>query len=326
MKDSRSTGLLHGLSAVGGLSLAMLLARILGPATASGSAVLEGYAVDRQAHTTVYAPSSAAARQAQQEVRYARDRFREMFATEPVDLVVVLAQDPAEFLHLDLEPLRYAGASVLPFVTRTHLESISARPASQPQHFALTRANPLAHEACHVFMAALADRTWGELAGGRGAYGHNAMSDWLDESAATLCESPEGRAIRRRHLRASLDRLIPLRELERMEHPLAATHVLELRQGRQAAEYRVEVNSDEGARKRVLATNTLLFYSQALSLGEFIAERGGPSALPSLVRPLSGGRTLGESLHEVRRTAPDLPSTLAELEAEWLQWLGRDDR
>ncbi len=76
-------------------------------------------------------------------------------------------------------------------------------------------AKTLDHEACHQLGAEA-----GRLRAPAG-YGHGALPDWVDEMAATLCESPDGRARRREHLRASLAERIPLAELAVMEHPVS---------------------------------------------------------------------------------------------------------
>lgn len=324
MTNARKAPFLHGLAGIAGLACALLASSWLGGIILpfSAAAAPPGFVVHRSAHAVIYAPSADAAREGQEEVRYARTRFRELFGAAPANLVVVLADDPGQFRRLDTESLRLRGAGFLAFVTRAHLDAWAGRPLGR------TRAEirPLAHEACHVYVAALAGPVAAAPAAG-GSYGHPTLPDWFDEAAATLCESPAGRAERHRQLRELLGQRIPLRELGRMRHPLSDGKVLE-RLGIRPSPGHVGVHVVPGTEMRRLlpGTGADMFYAQALSLGEFLAERGGPGALGSLARPLAGGRTLDQALGEARQSAPGLPGSLDELEAEWLRWVERGGR
>lgn len=337
MTNARKSVLLHGLTAVGGLAAALLLTGAV-----RGEAVPylrpkapEGYVAERTLHTTVYAPTPLAAREGQRELRYARERFRDLFGEKPVSMAVVLANDPEQFRGMDVRPLQRRGGAFLPFVTRAHLDAragLSATDTADGETTTayraasgrLTRVKPLAHEACHLFVAALADRVTEPWARTGRAYGHAALPDWLDEAAATLCESNEGRATRRRHFRANLHRRIPLREFANMPHPLSADEVLDrLGIDRSQGQTGVHFIPAEQARKVLPGTSVAMFYAQSLSLGEFILHRGGPDAMLSLVRPLANGRTLEQALREARRAAPGLPATVDELEVEWIRWVER---
>lgn len=186
----------------------------------------------------------------------------------------------------------------------------------------VTRPKPLSHEACHVFVSSLADRYATAPARPGRAYGHAALPDWFDESAATLCEGPEGRTLRRQHFRANLARRIPLRDFERMRHPLSSAELLrQLGIQREAGKPGVHVIAGEEMKKLIAGTNATIFYSQALSLGEFLAERGGARGFRSLAAALANGRTLGSALPEAHLVAPELPKTVDELESEWLLWV-----
>jgi hypothetical protein len=182
--------------------------------------------------------------------------------------------------------------------------------------------NTLGHEVCHQLVASEADRTSrGRAAPGPG-YGHDALPDWFDEMAATLCESPAARERRREYLRATLDDRIPLDSLARMQHPVSAAVSVRSSGSRPAprGDLPVQVLRGEEARRLLRNMNAPLFYAQSLSLGEFISERGGPGALRRLTEVLASGRTLDEGLRLARQDAPRLPGSVAELDAEWLLW------
>ena len=295
MTNARRALLLHGLTAFGGIACAMLLVGLF-----RGTPL----------------PFS------RQEVRYAWERFRTLFGESPAELVVVLADDPRQLREMNTASLQRQGATLLPFVTRAHLNAHAGEPGDGPS----TELKPLAHEACHLYVAALANRVANAPADPRDSYGHRALPDWFDETAATLCESTEGRAARRRQFRASLHRRIPLREFERMPHPLSDAKLLErLAADRPPGQVWVQVSSSDEMKRLLPDTNAGVFYSQALSLGEFLAERGGPGALRGLVRPLAEGKTLDQALAEARRDAPGLPATVEALEAEWIRWVERQD-
>ncbi len=319
MADARKRLLLHGITAAGGMACALLAL----PAIRGTALLVErpmpppGFVAQADGRTTVYAPSPAAARDGHREVRDARDRFRAAFATEAPELVVVLANNPAEFDSLDLEPLQRPGVRLVPFLTRARLDLSRANtlPASAA-HGGL-----LAHEACHAYVAALADQAAGRARTAQRRYGHAALPDWFEESAATLCETPEARASRRRHFREHVAGRIPLQRFATMPHPLGTPEMLR-RLGIEPAPGRAQVHELSPARIReaLHGADYVLFYSQALSLGEFIVERGGPGALHSLAYALARGNTLTQAL----RTAPALPATVHALEAEWVRWVQLD--
>lgn len=186
------------------------------------------------------------------------------------------------------------------------------------------QAKVLAHEACHNFVAGYATELGADRKG-RG-YGHAALPDWFDEMAATLCESSASKERRRMHLRAQLGRRIPLVELATMKHPLTAEELMRIvEMGRATPGAPVQVLSGPEVQKALGGTNTDLFYAQSLSLGEFIFERGGQGALQALARHFVAGRSFDEALREMHRTRPAIPSGIAELEKDWLDWVSRGE-
>jgi hypothetical protein len=182
----------------------------------------------------------------------------------------------------------------------------------------------LAHEVCHQLVASHATRALrGRTAPTRG-YGHPALPDWVDEMAATLCESPASRDRRRRYLRQHLRERIPLTEFSRMEHPVSvAVRARAARSPLADTVGGVPVISlrGEAARELLRNMNAPMFYSQALSLGEFILQQGGSRTLRALTDDLARGRTLDQALLRTSAAAPGLPSDTKELEREWVRWV-----
>lgn len=182
----------------------------------------------------------------------------------------------------------------------------------------------LAHEVCHQFVASHATHALRGRASPARGYGHPALPDWADEMAATLCESPASRDRRRAYLRANLRERIPLAQLARMEHPVsvavrtrAAGSPLPDTLGGSP----VIILRGEEARELLRNMNASLFYAQALSVGEFILQHGGPRTLRSVTEDLARGRTLDEALRRASASAPGLPPSVQELEREWVRWL-----
>lgn len=331
MTLSRRVLALHLLTVLAGVVGALGLVSVVRRASLSlaEEPALAGYASQHTADISVHAPTAAAARDGHREVQEARTRFAGIFGGELRPMVVVLVNDPVHIATLALERVRRPGASLLPFVTPEHLAGRTRATSSFAPHRenGLTQARPLAHEACHVFVADVAS-TFAPASGmNPGAYGHAALPDWVDEAAATLCESPEVQHERHAYLRANLARRIPLHDFVRMQHPLADAAFLDPPGGASSASgYAVEVLDDDETRRKVLATDALLFYAQALSVGQFLSERGGPAALKKLLPQLAAGGTLDDALREAGLAVPGLPASVDELEREWVIWLESEIR
>jgi hypothetical protein len=186
---------------------------------------------------------------------------------------------------------------------------------------------PLSHEACHKYVAALAGHARAPARDApSGTYGHAALPDWADEMAATLCEAPAERALRRNYLRANLENRIPLDRLATMEHPVSVamrTHAGP--PARPADGVPFQVVRGEALRELLRDTDAGLFYAQSLSVGEFLYARGGAAGLRTLFQRLTEGDSLARALAAARRRAPALPATPAALEAAWLEWLATQD-
>lgn len=186
----------------------------------------------------------------------------------------------------------------------------------------------LAHEVCHQLVAAHVTRSLRQRTTSPRGYGHPALPDWVDEMAATLCESPASRDRRRGYLRANLQERIPLAELTRMEHPVSVA-VRSRAAGSPLPETLggspVIILRGEEARALLRKMNAPLFYSEALSVGEFILQRGGSRALRTMTEDLARGRTLDQALRRASSMAPNLPPSVPELERAWVHWLATPD-
>jgi len=271
---------------------------------------------DRTDEYAIYAWSSEELEKARPEIAYAAERFRALFGAPPPRIAVVLFDTRERMIGFDFDSLGQEGLRYLPWLP----PAPGAAPAGG---IGLRGLEPLSHEAGHVFLMAYADRKLGlATPSGRGdptsRYGHPALPDWFDEAIATLSESPEIQALRRERLAGAIDDRIPLAELVAMEHPVAAglREIIESArsqaraEGREAGVVRLQMPAES-------RQQSVLFYAEALMLGEFLAERGGPAFLARVADGLLEGRSLETIVGE----AGILPPDLGEIERAWLDWL-----
>jgi hypothetical protein len=124
MKNARGV-VVQAASAAAGVVAALLVAAALrgAPLVPGRGGPPEGYLAARDPYFTLYAPSPRALAEGRAELGWAVERFRRHFGVEPRPLVVVLADSPAAFQHMDLGALRPRGTRLIPFLTRAHLES-----------------------------------------------------------------------------------------------------------------------------------------------------------------------------------------------------------
>jgi hypothetical protein len=169
----------------------------------------------------------------------------------------------------DGQPLRidYRKGPHVADAARVHLEAAARFRAES---------NSLAHEVCHQLVASHATRSLRRAPAARG-YGHPALPDWVDEMAATLCESPASRNRRAAYMTANLRERIPLAEFARMEHPVSvAVHAR--------------------------ATGSPLPDTLGGGLGDHAARRGGPRAAPQHERaPFLRTGALARRVHPAAR-------------------------
>jgi hypothetical protein len=146
------------------------------------------------------------------------------------------------------------------------------------------------------------------------AYGHPAIPDWLDEAAATLCEPPQMYGRRLDQMRARLDQRIPLDTLLTMVHPSFA-------RTDSSSASPPPGGASTGLTVRVSAAGeserTTMFYAEAATLARFLWSRGGAELLDRITDTLAHGGRIESALAADARA----PSSVSELEMEWLQWV-----
>lgn len=263
-------------------------------------------------HYELRAPSTAALRATQIQLDSAIGRFRRYIGEPPKIGVIVFALG-ATPSAADSAWFRLRNLPGLWLPTTLNGGEVSGT-AVDREHGGDLLQQFVAHEACHTWFHAYIE---GMLSGSQRAraitlstgahYGHPAVPDWFDEAVAMLCERPDQQQRRRGYMRRHLDERIPLAEFFSMSHPVA--------EGRAAT---TGSEAAEGRRRSMMQTpRGHLFYSQALSVVEFLAEREGPAFVGQLARQLAHGRLMSEVLKEARR----VPQEVAQLDVEWRAWV-----
>lgn len=319
---------------------------------AAAPRVPDGYLVYRAPRFTLFAPSPESLRDGAAELSHAAAAFEHYFGIAPPPIDVVLTPSPGAGPAPDVRAMARPGVRLLPFMTNAQLgatlraryvpiasadDHTRARGGEPPPsvRFITVEAKPLAHEACHTFVAGYADvlerrrwslaRFWRSRRGSY-SYGHPALPDWFDEMAATLCEGPALRARRRAVVGDPRSQLIGIRALLRMEHPLGEAQLAQLLTepggppGRRDAPA-VHVLTGPRVKAVLAATNAVQFYAESMLLGEFIYARGGAEALRRTAEELVAGHDMDATLRDIATAAPGVPSSVAALEAQWPAWL-----
>lgn len=267
----------------------------------------------------LYAPSDAVAQALRPELDRAASTFERYFGAAPPPIGVVVFSSPAETRMLDLGPLRTRVRGILPWIVQHESDPTVSRSGVEGHR-------ALAHEACHVYLVArtgvVLDRPVRSPAGPAPSYGDPSLPDWFDEGVATLCEPAATHATRVAAIRAAGDSAIALAELFRMEHPalrqIQSMVAAQRAAGDSAAAGRagvisVRVPADAGA-----SATPSIFYAQANSVLEFMADREGPQFVGRLGEGLARGLSVEQVLAaHARRLPRDLPG----LEREWKQWV-----
>lgn len=155
---------------------------------------------------------------------------------------------------------------------------------------------------------------------GKGApsdgYG-SAAPDWLDESAAMLCESKSGRDRYRAAMAASAQ-FIPLRHLFKMRHSTFAPG------------FPVQPIPGRTPRPGFAAGGRgYLFYAESHSVSEFLLDRFGAPLYRKVLEVQLAGKPVEEALRWLRadrarkgEPVDGLPASDGDLERAWLAWLG----
>jgi len=184
-------------------------------------------------------------------------------------------------------------------------------------------ARPLSHEAGHIFFSAYVDRKLGRKSPaeskqtGGDQYGHPQIPDWLDEAVATLCEFPALQKARLLYLHGALDAHIPLGEFFTMEHPVLKSQEELVRQAREQmlAEGRTSTMITISGGPEIAGEQARMFYAEALSLAQFLADREGPAFLAQVADALMHGK----KMKDVLAGAKSIPTKISDLEKAWLE-------
>jgi hypothetical protein len=314
-------------------TVAVTLALCVAPDAASSQPWVDGLIVRKTDIYELYAPTERDIEQASGALDYAVTQFKARFGTAPPKVAIALLDDnpPAGF---DDSSFRQRNLPVMTWLTDRGWDAQGAGIGSQPTHrrpFSLAEVLP--HEACHLFLRAYVDQRLGapERSSGRvrtqtNHYGHPDVPDWLDESAAGLCERPDEQAKRRTFLKANVANHLPFDQLFSMAHPFSGP--LQMRASPVAGQptkklvpgMRVGAMTFTANMSPEQLQQARMFYAQAQSVGKFLSERAGPTALARIAEGLARGRPLKTLLQQL-----NLPGDTGVLEREWLKWLGSQD-
>lgn len=187
----------------------------------------------------------------------------------------------------------------------------------------------VAHELCHLFLIESFRLRGGETAAGASHYG-GAAPDWLDETAAVLCENEALKAGRYDALARVRDGekgagFWPLRTFLSMPHPLSE---LTKKMAAEASDdgVAVKVFVDEGVETLADGAEgieSVFFYVEARLFADFLMERSGDSGIfGSVARDIAKGRSFDKWLAKNARRR-GLPRTMAALERAWDEWLAQ---
>jgi hypothetical protein len=189
------------------------------------------------------------------------------------------------------------------------------------------QARPLSHEAGHVFMAYVDAKLGRRFSHGENLlplgseYGHPLLPDWFDEAVATLSEFPALQQSRRTHMQQNLEKRIPFSELFVMRHPWGGVEneiKKRLREEAQTTGKRTPgVVKMTGVEAAEALERVIVFYSECLTLAQFLVEREGPEFIGRMV----AGMMNGKSMDEILRQAKSAPASPSELEKAWLEWI-----
>lgn len=195
----------------------------------------------------------------------------------------------------------------------------------------------IAHEFCHLRLVRSFHFDVSDTTGASKHYGGDAP-DWLDETAAVLCENAELTAKRHRHLGdiitgESDDELWPIAEFVTMDHPLAEAerglvarlrqeHIEEAERGGPSTRI-ITLVGEEAERFKAQSAdgNPAVFYWQSRGFADYlIARTGDPAIFGSIASAYSNGSDFVAWL-SAEGTALGLPRDLDSLDADWTRWL-----
>ena len=261
----------------------------------------------------LYAPTQMVLDSIAPTVDSAVVRFRRHFRAEPGGVAVVVIADAVPREQRNAASFGERGLAVMPWPVGIAAQRAAA---SAGVMAAAPREGVLAHEVCHLFYNEFAERRYGSAPRARSgvdaSYGHPAVPDWLEESAALLCEDDEMMARRRESARAQSAERPSLQQLLTMSHPLIGAVTRVPVAGESAFRAVDPANIPPEAREK-----SRQFYTYAASFASFLVAHEEPDVLARLLDAVMTEGSDGTALiHKLK----SLPTNLAELERKWRAW------
>lgn len=191
--------------------------------------------------------------------------------------------------------LRFNKPEDKPDPSQETLWKIISRDGKFPVHRSI-----IAHEAMHTLMQA--------------GLKTPVIPAWYSEGLASLAEYPEDLKQHRLRMKENVKDGSPIATLLKMLHPASYGQVVpdSQRPGAPAPGIPVTI--------RVNTTKAQdLFYEQSMTLLEFLAKTEGDRFVGRIGESLARG----ESMESVLKTARNVPTDLAQLDAAWVKWLSQ---
>lgn len=215
-------------------------------------------------------------------------------------------------------------------------EQINKIRKTQFQQAQLRELGAVSHEFCHLWL--IRDFGFSENQGVTNRHYGGSAPDWLDETAAVLCENEtlikDRRSMMRMLRKGALPwKLVPLQAFTTMAHPLAQREQELLKSRPQAADAAAGAQPEkrgEGYFRRLTGdeaqafigdTNAPGFYVQARVFADFLIEKSGrPDIFAGITAAALKGRSY-EAWLAKNGKKNNLPSTMEELQTQWDAWL-----
>lgn len=190
----------------------------------------------------------------------------------------------------------------------------------------------VSHEFCHLWL--IYDFGFAPPPGASSRHYGGSAPDWLDETAAVLCENDILTNDRRAQMRALRKgtlawKLFPLQDFTTMAHPLAQREQELLRAKAEGSDgnapakgegYFKRLSGDE-AKAFIGDTGAPAFYVQARVFADFLIEKSGrPEIFGSIARATAKRQSFAMWLAKNGKKA-NLPGTVGELQTQWDAWL-----
>ncbi|UCE86125.1 MAG: hypothetical protein JSU66_17680 [Deltaproteobacteria bacterium] len=285
------------------------LLSVSAPGSGRAAATKEGAEMAPEAHFTIV---SDAASPSLEEIDAYLDRtwtrFRDLFAVEPAPVRVVLtvAESEAATRSQTDQRSEAADAHVIAWMLPRG-EGLDGQSLSD-----------LSHEIAHMYFL--------DVMGNPG--GLHQEHAWLHEAVACYHEADPFRNNRRQWMRDHLEDRVPLAQLFEMQNPVKVNPLVELtaRLHGQLAKGEITVTelnqqisayaSSHASELVNAGVRNMTYYSQSLSVFEFLLEREGEAFIRTMAQKLRDGETMESIVRGTGHYAEGIDS----LENAWLEW------